>query len=434
MYQLYQKISIFLFILSLLCLNIPKVLATESCVEQILQINKNPYYPLNEVAINDFETNKDILNLKIKDLNNKKQIIPFNVVASGVVEDVNTSETKLTGDFSGFNSLSASTDLNAWNRNLIEEVNSLEIKISESELAILESNEQELILNAFLDILSSKELGDIFEKKLHILQRVLEFYEVQSSLGRLDNKGMSDTEKVIQELQDKIFSNEIRYVEKINYLKIDSDSISQKPSLSTLNLKKTKEDCIYDFQSLNIAKFELEILKLEVSRFNFFNSLNIDSSLNFKQPAFASSVGTELSFSINITADIFDGGVKKTKLQDLLSKISAKNHAISRLEDKYLELENRRLQTERVFIKSVKTLENQLEDLSKTSRVRSRKSLGQSVFLELSNTTISYLNTVETVLRLKTDYLKGKAIFLKEVNGFGSYRNLISEHWFFLKL
>ena len=392
-----------------------------SCVEQILQIDKNPYYPLNEVVVNDLKTNKDILNLKIKDLNNKKQIIPFNVVATGVVEDVNTSETKLTGDYSGFNSLSASTDLNAWNRNLIEKINDIEIKISESELAILESNERELILNAFLDILSSKELSDIFEKKLHILNKVLEFYEVQTSLGRLDNKGMSDTEKAIQELRDKIFSNEIRYVEKINYLQINGDSISQNTSLSSLKLKKTKEDCIYDFQSLNIAKFELEILELEVSRFNFLNSLNIDSSLDFKQPAFASSVGTELSFSINITTNIFDGGVKKTKLQDLLGKISAKNQAINRLEDKYVELENRRLQTERVFIKSVKTLENQLEDLSKKlQELRSRKSLGQSVFLEFSNTKISYLNTIETILRLKTDYLKGKAIFLKEVNGFGT--------------
>ena len=409
-----MKISNTLFLNACFFLASAVANASELCTEEVLKFESNPYYDIMELEVNDFKTEKELLELKILALDNQKKILPFSVTATYTAGDNSVVSDFPSGTITQNSSISSQLDLNGWNRDLADQVIDIEIKNLALELAKIESDEKQVILLAFIDVWESEELKSIFLKKLSVLEKNLAYYEIRNSMGDVDVDGLRTINQSIQELKDKLFSNQIRLLEKISYLSIDKNKLHSGGKISMEKLVITDPTCKHNLYHQKISELEFQLLNIEKSRFDFLNSLQISSNLDLKQQLLEGNTTNQLSINLTLSKSIFDGGLRKNQEQDFLHKINSKTREIARNKTKDAEIIRTRIQTEKVFIKSIKSLKSQKnENIKKIEEFNSRNSLGQSVFLEKTNAHIEYYNTVETILRLKADYLRGKVKFLK---------------------
>lgn len=416
-----MKISNTLFLNAYFFLASAVANASEGCTEEVLKFETNPYYDIMELEVNDFKTEKELLELKILALKNQKKILPFSVTATYIAGDNSFVSDFPSGTINQNSSISSQLDLNSWNRDLVDQVIDIEIKKLALELAKIESDEKQVILLAFIDVLESEELKSIFLKKLSVLEKNLAYYEIRNSMGDVDVDGLRTINQSIQELRDKLFSNQIRLLEKISYLSIDKNKLRSGKKISMEKLVITDPTCKHNLYHQEISELEFQLLNVQKSRLDSLNSLQISSNVDLKQQLFEGNTTNELSINLTLSKSIFDGGLRKNQEQDFLQKINSKTREIARNKIKDAEIIRTRIQTEKVFIKSIKSLQSQKNDIiKKIEEFNSRNSLGQSVFLEKTNAQIEYHNTVETILRLKADYLRGKVKFLKKVDGFGA--------------
>ena len=293
--------------------------------------------------------------------------------------------------------IKAEYDLSIWNERLRKKVIEKDMSILDLDILLKEQGEKYNVFKILLDIVYTKSLIKIYEKRMIIILRNIENFSLRRELGENTLKEELQAREEFLKTKNKSTSSEVRLLGFLDELETSIEKIDDKlPAQLYLDINRFK-NFVCDKDSVQISK-----LKAEQER----SELNLQLQKNTRLPIFTafSSIDYDwededdpasgrIGLSLNIP--IFKGGQTSRKITDARYKIEGVRRKIDRI---MLDLKReriRRADIEEIFLLNLKAFEKEIDNRKNSLvELRERETLGQTVFGDLyaTESEISLLN------------------------------------------
>ena len=372
------------FILAFFALLEAETSHAQSCGINRFPILQNLLPITKEIKIHDFTIQRKEIISRIEDIDAQLDIIPL-LINGTTTNTQNFQDFKQSSQSSKQkNSIDLAYDLNAVKKNNLEKQSLIQKELLDFELSQLNSNELATVFEAVLEYLMGAELQKSYEIEKRYYEVKKDYFYERKEFGDLNLENLLEVDKELRNISDKILANSVKQIERLNFLNISEDLIPIKHNISDTNIGVLNSRC--DFKP-NLSK-GLNIRKRLVNhKYSMINSIN-DSSLSFKlqlsdelsQNEHQSSFGA----SLELRLPIYDGGIALSKKKKIFSEGKILDSQIRIEQERFETSVNSRMSTERVFVESFMSIEDEIDALMLTnSQLKTRQDLGQGVFEEI---------------------------------------------------
>ena len=392
--------------------------AQSSCDLNRFAILSNISEATEKITLTEFMSDKEELEDRIAGINEKIQLVPFEINLNGSVSH-NTDAGKFDSyDRTETAGISGVLDLNLERQLVQEKILNVQQKLLFIDFDQIEKTEANSKIITVIEIIESNILKELLNAQALIYDEKLEFFEILSAGGERRYGEIVEAKFALNEIDAKITALNLKLEEKLFYLGVSS--IGTQFSGSRLNFDVALGDVACDTTSYEIRKLDLqiELLNAQLRTFERLNEIDVKLSLELNQTSTNSSYSDELNAAFSMSFPLFDGGNRESEKKTDLRKLSL----LKRQRDRaFVDRKNiiaQRLKTERVLQSSLRNIENEKDEIKQNIlELKARAGMGQSVFLELKNKSLEFSKMLESEVRLKSDFLTGWVNFLGRVDG-----------------